>query len=74
VLADPLAHARRLAERLRHELRSFPELIIRYALAPARTSFRDSADPRLGVDVWPPSSPQSLNSAIQAEREVGARG
>jgi hypothetical protein len=53
VLADPLPHARRLAERLRHELRRFPELITRYALAHARTSFRDPADLRLGVDLWP---------------------
>jgi hypothetical protein len=55
VLADPLPHARRLAERLRHELRRFPELITRYAIAPARTNFRDDADPRLGVDIYVPA-------------------
>lgn len=55
VLADPLPHARRLALILKREVRRFPEIVTRYALAPARTSFYDPADQRLGVHAYTPT-------------------
>jgi hypothetical protein len=50
VLRNPLPHARRLARVLRRALRRFPEIVRRFALAPARASARDVDDPRLVLD------------------------
>jgi hypothetical protein len=51
VLHNPAPHARRLAELLRRLTRRFPEIVHRYALA-ACGSDRDTADPRLRVDIF----------------------
>jgi hypothetical protein len=47
VLDDPLPYARRLARLLVSALRGFPEIVRRYAMAPARTGDYDAEDPRL---------------------------
>jgi hypothetical protein len=52
VLEDPLPHARRLARLLQRLERRFPEVIARYALAPARVGDFDAADPRLSTDAY----------------------
>ena len=50
VLDDPRPHAQRLACALRRARRRFPEIVRRYALAPARTNDYDPRDERLGID------------------------
>jgi hypothetical protein len=47
VLADPLPYAERLARLLVRLRRSFPEVTMRFAMAPARAVTADAEDPRL---------------------------
>jgi hypothetical protein len=51
VLADPLPYARRLAGMIGRLRKRFPEIAMRYAMAPQRTAGWDENDPRLGMSV-----------------------
>ncbi len=50
VLDDPRPHAERLARLLARAVRRFPEIVRRYAFAPARTNDYDPDDPRLAIE------------------------
>lgn len=50
VLKHPLRHARRLARLIARVRRRFPEIPLRYAMAPARRVYADRDDPRLSIE------------------------
>lgn len=50
VLAHPLRHARRLGRLIARVRRRFPEIALRYAMAPARRFYRDQEDPCLAIE------------------------
>ncbi|MFT3726264.1 MAG: hypothetical protein QM759_00355 [Terricaulis sp.] len=50
VLDDPIPYARRLARVFVRALRRFPEIVRRYAMAPATTGDYDPDDPRLHIE------------------------
>jgi hypothetical protein len=50
VLENPLPHARRLARLIVRLRRRYPEIAMRFAMAPARAVSLDQADPRLVID------------------------
>lgn len=50
VLDNPIPAARRLAHVLMRAIRRFPEIVRRYALAPATTGGYDPEDPRLAIE------------------------
>ena len=50
VLENPAPYAHRLARIMRRLVRRFPEAIMRFVFAPARTNNYDRRDPLLGVD------------------------
>ena len=45
----------RLARLLARAVRRFPEVMMRFALAPSHTGWFDPVDPRLGIDVMAPA-------------------
>jgi hypothetical protein len=50
VLEDPMPYARRLARVLARAVRRFPEVALRFAIAPSRAAGFDPDDSRLGVE------------------------